>query len=272
MATVSRREHCSTRWRELEEALEVSERVNYRLGDDSQGSGGRCPILERYLHGDISVHVHFRIRPLRGDMEPRDWCLIFHRAIPDLAKEDRARIGVWLEMNRVEVDSSDGPASLNDKPVLVGIPEIVEHVEDVSLAPVPSTVRLQPQDLCPSITADPKQMLVPGKPVKAALWNAVEDGKPVTTRSLSGFLSVGEYELPDEVIEGRSQVVDNVPDENSYSGGTRRQVDPKDVVVLRTALELAPNAVWLRSEKLADFPLEKVKVLLCPPALLPTPV
>jgi hypothetical protein len=129
------------------------------------------------------------------------------------------------------------------QPVLVHVGKLVELPEGVAPEPLPSIVGLQPLDVClrswvdapDFVSAFPRRHL----PI-------TEDGKfqaPGAAFGQGVDSNVGEREFVDEVVEGGSEVVDAVSDDEAKVGGRLLQhFEPRELVEFIN-IELRPNSV-----------------------------
>ena len=186
-----------------------------------QGEGRlEFSIPERWIEGDCAIHAHLnlRVRPGFGESEAQNFCLVFQRqrqrSVPLLQKDGG---GIPLDHTLHRLSASESHVDMEGS-VLVGIGEPVKDGELVCSGvhtEFPSLVRLQVLDECPSVSfgidafqGAGSRLLLAGPDLTDKVVKVGVDGEEVPApRPLPAF---GEHELPDEVIQSGSEVVNRV--------------------------------------------------------------
>ena len=200
---------------------------------------------ERYIKGRCDVHVHIRFSQL--GLDPVDFCAVFHPqtlASRDLDFNGRRSVnhGGWAKPHCYE------------KPVLVYDVESVKGKKRI----VPSLVRLQFLDqahrsIAGSVYFSPK--------LGFKVLSAFPDKE---LGLIIGSASIGVNELPRQMIQGRTQIVDNIA---SDGGESQRNcvLDPNvNDPIAGLSINLGNRRIRLTFEKGLDFRFEITDVLFGP--------
>jgi hypothetical protein len=102
---------------------------------------------EGYTEADLVVHIHFGPSGGVGDISPgQEWCLLLQRAAGavglEVADSDALPAGSG-RLSEIGVEADDGKPA-----VLVEIGKLPKPPEWVSLPSIPTTIRLQPLNMC----------------------------------------------------------------------------------------------------------------------------
>ncbi len=192
-------------------------------------------LSEGYAEGRRSLHAHFRVGS-EGDHQPRDYCAIFKRLGEELDSPSVAR------GSRENGELMGRGYREMRKLVLVAIGEHTEQPEGVSgYRYVPSVVRLQSLDECPGVgmyTPD----LGPTVFVKPNL--ICENGETGVVGDAFGHLGtlVCDGEFVGEVVEGASEVVEEVPDDGGENDGRRLEDFGPHELVAALDVRLGPHS------------------------------
>jgi hypothetical protein len=200
------------------------------------GAGGGLD-WNKYRDKCGELHLHFNsIRPFcltfRADIDPPGWDKTFPYDL-DL----------------------HGEASRGERPVFVWVRQISE-----GWRPCASAVRLQPLDCCDMRDADAYE---PDRYVPFEyLWHivnrklgAVLDGSAIVPR-----------ELKNEIIEGGSQIVTNLSDQNAYDRRMMLEIDRVSLsrVVRGIGIKMDFNGIKVVLPESPDMSIQLVKMFLCP--------
>jgi len=217
-------------------------------------------LVERYKHGDSSLHLHFLSGNSAGDGE-QGFCAIIARC------RESVNLGARSIDNGIPASGLD--YSERYPSMLVDVRELLQDKEGVLiLSPLTCVVRLQPLDLCERLWGhSEKGISFPafhGGVVKGL--SGATDGELVT---FLGLVSGGEYQLPYKIIEGTAQAMHAVAD---YERDVFR-----DRNLDAEALNLSPR-IWVRLDhQFAQvgvrvpkyFGIERIEVCFSPLDFLP---
>lgn len=224
-------------------------------------------LAERYVEGELSLHLHIRSRRIEGP--PHDFCAVLERGVGG-SKGHRNRltelaqlVGRWIDglIDRMSGEDdvvADGPNGMQDL-VLIDAREFVEVPQPMVLRGPADLKRLQLLDNCPVFLGEIGHLVscsLGSKEVDSVAYR--EGGLPV------GGPLAGKYgELPDEVIERRPGVLQTIPDDHSeLQRRAFSDVSPVGVIgAIR--LSLVGDDVRLTLQKGADPPIEFLQVLVC---------
>jgi hypothetical protein len=246
----------------LEETLEHSENsanaVEHLARNNTSWEVRRPGDLSAYSYvkGWVEIHFHVRVRWAAAEGVSDDWsfsehCVTF-RGIPGTDEQlefmvDSAEGGYdWFEY-----EFADGSQSETDILVLVlG----VKHLQcpERLVEWVRSAVRLQPFDQCPWLLRN--RFDVP----RVELRGVGEDRE--LRRGVVGF---GPGEVPGEMVEGGTSVVNAVA--NEQRPVRRKRLFKRDRVAVVSALpvELVDGGIRTGNEVGNGFGIERLKVILC---------
>lgn len=215
-------------------------------------------LAETYAERRCEMHVHFRAGFVNSWVAG-DWCAIFHRA------ED------WLDfVNREECGHPEGHSNSREKadmrqPVLVLHGKLVELPEGIVGESVSSVVRLQPLDDCLRVWVDAPDLVAALPRIHLPVS---EDGELQLPRSVFGQgidAKVGDGKLKDEVVEGRTEVVETIANDEANFGGGRRlkDFDAKEFLGA-ISIGFAPSSVRVFLAPSVHFFVEAVQVVVRP--------
>ena len=238
----------------------------------------RGHVAKRWLNGERALHTHLWVRSRLGEAHTDDLCLLYQRKrlVRDAVVHD----------DGVRVDADDvferGPAgehqSVQEGTVLVGVAEEGEDDEFVTgrvFEHFPAIVRLRFLDECPCLAANGDALQGTGAflGIFGGSDTAVEVIDVGGYRELgpsAGSVSFQQDELPNEMIQGGSDVLDGVAANQTESRRRRqlvdRWVDEHDVPgSVKGVLE----ELWvgIRLEEDAKFLIQNVQVFVGPTEL-----
>jgi hypothetical protein len=254
-------------WEELNELLYEPCDPDGQLLDATEGGLESLTVSERWLKSDLAFHVHLRVRSCCGEPQAHDLCLAF-------VKEGVEGYSVLQEM-RGGVPS-DGVSDrlyrrINELPVkgavLVNVGKQTERGQ-VVLFRYPSAVWLLPLDECPCFSV--------GRDAMKGAWTplgrpniAVEgvalgvDGERVPA---VGSVAFGQNELPNEMIQCRTQVVNGVAanDAETQRYGFLDHWAKAHDVPRSIEPVIDEFGLGVRFKEDAKFTVERVEVLISP--------
>ncbi len=161
-------------------------------------------LLERYLGGHIAPHIHLAHSDYDGDTPRRNVCLVFHH---DVQRSGSHNVG------------PRGCGNKDEFPVLIGYVHIMNQPQRV-IERIATAVRLQTVNSCKGSGAGDglyfSTKLGTFSFVHSAITRVdVKDGKfnPAPSGISSGWVG----ELPSQMIQRRSQVMDDFASKNAES-------------------------------------------------------
>jgi hypothetical protein len=240
----------------------------------------RTSVAKRWMDGEIALHAHLWVRSVLGEVYAENLCLLFqrNRLVRDfVVQDDGVRVGADNVLER----SSTGKQHLaHEGTVLVDVGEEAEDSEfvmDGVLTPCPATVRLRFLDECPCASVGVDSVEGAGatfgvlgmSDIVVELLPVGVDGEGIP---LIGPITFQEDELPDEVVQGGSKVLDGVAanqTESRRSGQlVSRWVDVQDVPGSVKGV-LKPKSLGIRLEEGAKFLVQNVQVFVGPTEFQP---
>ena len=217
-------------------------------------------LVERYKHGESSLHLHFLSGNSARNGE-QGFCAIIAGC------SEAVNLGAQRIKDGIPATNSGDRERYPS--MLVDVRELLQDKEGVLiLSPLTCVVRLQPLNLCERLWGhSEKGISLPafhGGVIKGL--SGATDGELVT---FLGLVSGGEYQLPYKIIEGTAQAMHAVADYERDVFGDRN-LDAE-------TLNLSPR-VWVRLDhQFAQvgvcvpkfLGIECLKVMLCPRDFLP---
>jgi hypothetical protein len=249
-------------------------------------------LFERYVEGDTEAHIHIRTRAsIWPDIfEASNLCATFKWPRGVLLNDSEHKF--WLEgaandsPNIVEYDAEESEMKVA---MLVCVPEFIENRKRLFGRILPAAKRLQLLDDCAKVWPNSPEALrwldppgdasardrvsragVERKDRESYLPPLVVRVSPSVRNYGRGRVSVGEGELPDEVIERGAEIVDDISDDGppQFDRGFRFTVD-EYLGSLPVVLGFDFVRTHILGERLDPF-VEEVQVHLRPTYLGPT--
>ena len=183
-------------------------------------------VVEAYAEGRLEIHVHFRFRENGGPRASSYYCAVFKRASGPFDGAGRHHDVSRTPMGRA-LDQEEGQMG---QPMLIEVRKLVEHPEGVRCEVIPSLVRLQPLDVCLREWVDATDLRSTSRLKQSRsgsgsslLVHVPEDGELGTLGDIRGqrVPGVGDGEFEGEVVEGGTEVVKALPNDEAEQGGWR---------------------------------------------------
>jgi len=229
----------------LEHSVNLREQVRRELCDVADPVVDPNSILERYLVGELGLHLHASAQRAVGSPHEEKWCIDLQRVVKVEEGNhllDEATHGL---VGHLERGLGCTPEREVDIPVLIGVGEHLKYGEWVVGGSYPSLVRLVSPNDCLLYVEDARESPLT---ISVELRERVVDGQ-LYLRLIRGFetrASAVLDKLPSDVVKARSKVVDDVADNRAHE--PRRIVhlanQPEDAVRLHVVLQ-SPGE-WLR--------------------------
>lgn len=232
---------------------ELFDDVRSGLLESSDLREGKASLAEAYVCGNYALHLHLRIG-VRGEASTHDLCIVYEI---DSGVDPQFR-------DLVVADEVDGRLLVGDlcgddieRAVLVVPVKLVENGERM----VRSVVRLKLLDSCPLRIGDARERGAPGS-LGIAAPNVANEVRlaPVDRKAVvsAGGLFIGQDELPDEMVERGSGVVEGVAEDRAQRERVLDGFDIADVpAFLRVVVEA--EAIGLSVEEGGPFALKGIK-------------
>jgi hypothetical protein len=231
---------------------------------------GALRIAENYIESKLTLHLHFRVRPIRDDADTRELCAVvasdkgsvFHIAdlsyVPDNSGEPRELArgrtsAISIEDLYMESGGIDAPNM--KKPMLVYVVKPGKERQVRLSGLVSKLIGLDTLDKCPIIRAytasrTQKPLLIP--------LPAYVDGE---LRRTGRATPAEQNKLPDEIVKRGPQVVAELPDDEPETGIGEIASEAEDVLT-GIAVELADDAAIFLVKEGATFAVERGQVLV----------
>jgi hypothetical protein len=212
-----------------------------------ENCGAATPLVQAYLRNGIAIHLHLfgYVGRNRVERPPKNLCVSFYRdprrlhAKPVFARKIRAGNGCYSFVYNMKVS------------VLVDVVEFVQMPKRLSCPieiVVPSVVRLEELDPEPFPFPEP----LDPSPIQGHVSSRLSGGRGIEDREGGLLLGLGgdsalvvpDMELVDEVVEGRAEVEQAIPDVERPRDG----IDGLDVAEVKAIFE-APS-VDLRGDRI----------------------
>jgi hypothetical protein len=246
----------------LEFAYDVDDASCHHVG----GLDDLTPLWKLYIRNRIALGVRMQVDML-GQPTPHYWLAEFE-AFPTGDKVHGCPIN-----NLVEGGFASEPTPRSHEygvngAVFVSVGEVLEDDEGV-LTPVPSIVRLKPLNHCPMPRGDLTQATGLSKVSALDSGNTFVSDRELDFLDVSGHLAprVVEGKLPNKVVEGTPQVVNEVSDDEPRSAQERLEhfYNIEDMLAcIRVDLGANSYRVSFSPNDRFHFRLQGIVVLDCP--------
>jgi len=249
----------------LEELLKLAYDVEDALCHPVDSPDDLTPLWKLYLRHRIALSVRIKV-DVAGQPASHYFFPEFEALPPRVERHrdvaDGSKRGVAVEAASYKHEYRV------DNAVFVCVGEVLENGEGM-FTPVPSVVRLKQLNHCPMPRGHLPQATGLGKVSTLDSGDAFVSDRELDFLNVPRRLAPGvvESKLPNEVVEGRSQVVNDVPDHESCSA--QKQVghlcDVEDVLAcVRVDLGANSYQVSFSPHDRFDFALQGVVMLDCP--------
>ena len=228
-------------------------------------------LVERYACADFAIYLGLRKWPLPETIEPctDQYAVLLHWPWPPTGH--LADLSVSPQLCEVELERLKHRARDMDKAVLVGIREFLEMPERTPFALPCSTIflgeRLFRSDQRDGLRVDALEELADPVPLKPI--HIYEDGKLIFR------LRIGNDKLVNSVVQGRTQVVNDLTDLNSphrvgssFEFGNDGKFAGVSVEIDRCTIGASIASI----EKGVDLAIEQLDLIACPLTLKANPV
>ncbi len=203
--------------------------------------------VDRYMRGEAELHMHTRGRFV--GLDHHEHCFVFQRG----AKGNiPGRCDLVVAAGRAKQD-------WGNESVLVADVEVVKYPEPGLVCVVPSVVRLQSVNLCDDRLAHSAYLVSTLPQPHIPVLEYGELG------AVGRLIAADLNELPGQVIQATSQIVENVADQDAPLNEVWQgvELDPHQVLS-SIVLYIEPELVGFRSDPGIDLRLEVLNVFVCP--------
>jgi len=165
---------------------------------------GHTDLLDHYLNGKIGLQIRFSCL----GFEPHKYFASFNGPSQgDLVLPAMLDGDSWREI-KITIPSADEKPCHDEKPVLVGVVELLQNPEGVCLSGTASVERLELLDPC--CRAGTHTLYHSPTTGFVSVYSG-EDGKSALAR---GDKSASDNQLPNQMIKGRTLLIEDFADEN----------------------------------------------------------
>jgi len=249
----------SKKWLETGDNTILDE-LTYALHDGVHFHVPNWRILERYKELSLELHAHFFwLGDVRG--VKNDTCGVSQYARRcDAGDGSSARV----EEPNILVTCTNG--SERKCSVFIDVHELIQNPEGMQIGALqPGLVRLQTLDEC----------------LRANGYASESVARALALETVSGFtdrelvfldrrLLVGENQLPDHVVEGRSKVMQTLPNDNAERKIRSGETESKIEAAIHVRISLGENAAFFQTS--FDVSPYRCQVFLSPDEFLPNTV
>jgi hypothetical protein len=214
-------------------------------------------LVEGYKSKQITFHLHF-FASSSGSGTNRDFCAMITgsdsllNAMPAFSADE---FGLGF------VNCEHGE---QDSPMFIDVAEEVYDVKGIVLRPLSAVVGLQSLDFCRRFWGNSF------KPVPPKLvfedFGCVRNGKHIL---VTGLVVRSANEFPHQIIESRSKILKNIPDNQRNRSGDRSMSIKSENQASGIFLNLGDHFARIRCEIPVSFPFERLEVLCGPEDFLP---
>lgn len=170
-------------------------------------------LADRYASGNIAIHVHLGVWREGLDLEAQKFCTVLESAEGhELLYGNPPRSSNYPGGDSLTGIEEDGERCMDDL-VLVDVGEMPQESQVGRFRPIRSVVRLHALNDCPMAG---RHALEGDGSLSGEVVGVVDDREGI---SPPRRLSVGEHELPDQVIERGPDVVNHVSEDHPQPEG-----------------------------------------------------
>jgi len=233
--------------------------VLHHLSDNESNVHVLCgSLVERYKRQEMGFHIHLQSRSFGtiDDGKRPDLCLLIERG----SEVDVSPcLPVDILGNQIIRRDASVEVSVQYPSVLVDVAEIINDSQHILAGVLPMTVRLQPLNLCNGI--DRYAVEPPALALRDERFWCCADREHV---AVAGVLIRSKYKFPYQIIEGGTQILETVPDNNRQAGRDRLVGDNLPDVLIRCTFRLSHHFCWVRFVIPSELGFELLKVLISP--------
>jgi hypothetical protein len=200
---------------------------------------------EAYAERQEGVHVHFRVEALRGrgfGCVRENFCAVFVR--PEIDVDCSGQEGY---IGKVGV-GGDGHLGNVWRSMFVHVVKLVELPERIGRELIPSVVRLQTLDEYLRVWMDAPDFVAAFQPPRSTFGQRVD-------------AEVGEREFVDEVIEGRAEIMEAIPDDETKLLRDGFREFEVDELLAALSVEMTNVSVRFSLSPLTNLRLKSVQVI-----------
>lgn len=247
--------------------------------DPFEMTDSHAALPERYSRGEIALHVHLwfweriALTPTDWFLHPRfgrepdtpDLCTVFHRSVSEDEIDGEIE---WSREDHKSQTLGDSVRSYDRMKgtVFVGVGEFPQDGEGMEWRTVPTAVGLESFDAFDMWVGDslqlPKLVGESTRPIRTVAYRHL-----IPTRRYT-FVELDQ--LPNEVVQARAQVMDNLAHSRAPSWGRVLKDSMPKNHPFPVELWVNKTGVWLRIQEGFPFPIERFQLLVRPLQLDPT--
>ena len=241
----------------------ITKRSDNQPVSDNGGS-----LIENYINGDLRLHFHLiavKQSALAEHATARNYCVVLE--CPPLAHL-MLDFGGISERWKGKLECLQRTAGQMDRAVLVEVREFTQ-MSQWALEALPCRERLERFNQNCGLIADPSQHL---ESASIVFRGINEDGELGSAFLGPPSASSMVHKLEDRMVECRTEVVDDLPDDDAPHGGTwffhdhsdGEVFDDRGCKVPRYSAELDPRFVRISIKEGSHFSIERVELLIGP--------
>jgi hypothetical protein len=214
-------------------------------------------LIERYERQDLQLHWHLYADAKRtvDNGKRTDLCIVLNFVEVGL----EPRLSINDPTLRAIGSESTMYSGEQHPPVLVDVAKVVNDPQH-RLLKIPTVVRLQTLDECNRIWGHPKKPSLLGNCVLESLWRRT-DGEHIV---FVGSVLRSKHEFPHQVIEGRSEVLEEISKYHREPSGDGTFGNNPSNILIRGAFALSDYFCWVRLVILRRLGLERLEMFVSP--------
>jgi hypothetical protein len=209
-------------------------------------------LIERYNSEDLDIHLHLSFS-IHG--KGSELCILIKAGHGSLCP----RLSLDVENLQIGLGLATTENGDQNPSVLVDVSEFIQNPESGLLKVLPQVVRLQTLDECVRVCGNPRELPAPDCLFES--FGRVTDGEYLV---ISGLIVCSKYKFPYKVIQGGSEVLEEVAHDNGNPGGDRSLGLESSSNLIRIRLLLGHQMAWVRLEVPLKFRCQVLKMLCGP--------
>lgn len=239
-----------------------------KRSDDRAVSDNGRSLIENYIEGDLRLHFHLiavKQLALAEHATARNFCVVLE--CPPLSHLVLDSGGI-SERWKGKLECLQRTAGQMDRAVLIEVRELTQMPQG-TLGALPCRERLERFNQNCGVIADPSQH----REAASIVFRGIDEDRELGSAFLrQPSASSMDHKLEDRMVECRTEVVDDLPDDDAPHGGTwffhdhsdSEVFDDRGCKIPRYSAELDPRFVRISIKEGSHFSIERVELLIGP--------
>jgi hypothetical protein len=210
-------------------------------------------LIERYRRHDLSIHMHLSV----DDGKRPELCIAIENlhgtcgvVNPNLAVLDDKILPLGMPSHKVREKYPS---------VLINVCKFIQDPEHPFVEVLPQVIRLETFDLCNRIYGNPVKAVPPN--LLFEQFRSTTDGEHVF---FSGLTVRSKYKFPYQIVEGGTEILENISDYQSTASGNRPFRNEEENSLILGSVRLSHHFSWIALKVPLKFGFQRLNVLCGP--------